>query len=69
MTQITLTPEQTEQLKGAHDTVLVVDATGKVVGELTRIVFSDERIAEAKRRIRTESSGVTTQELLRKLQR
>lgn len=70
MTQISLTPEQTAVLASASGPVVLVDANGNRVGHLaldSEIVFSPERIAEAKRRLETETGGVTTAELLKKL--
>jgi hypothetical protein len=71
MTQIMLTPEQTAQLADAGDVVVVLDASGKQVGQISRVgvVFSAERIAAAKERLGTEQGGVTTAQLLANLQR
>jgi len=71
MTQIMLTPEQTAQLASAEDVVVVVDSSGKQVGQISRkgMVFSAQRIAAAKERLRTEQGGVTTARLLANLQR
>jgi hypothetical protein len=72
MTHITLTSEQTAQLSGTtEDHIVLLDATGKRVGQIRRepsLVFSADRIAEAKQLLRTEAGGVTTAELLVKLQ-
>lgn len=70
MTQITLTAEQTALLTSAVEPVIVLDPAGKRLGQISRqreMVFSPERIAAARQRLRTETGGVTTAELLNKL--
>ena len=72
MTQIVLTPEQTLQLSGvAEDPIVLLDASGKRIGQVTReagVVFAAARIAVAKQRLTSETGGITTADLLAKLQ-
>src|SRR4051812_44983478 len=65
-------PEQTALLSGADGAVLVVDANDRRVGQLgteTGTAFSPERIAAARPRLRSESGGITTAELLARMQK
>jgi hypothetical protein len=71
MTQIVLTPEQSALFRSADDAIVLLDAAGQPLGQISRgssFVFSPSRIAAAKRRMHTESGGITTAELMKKLQ-
>jgi hypothetical protein len=72
MTQIILTAEQSAVLAGAADPVVVLDPAGNRLGQISRekeIVFSPARIAEARQRLRTETGGASTAEVLEKLRK
>lgn len=71
MTRIILTAEQIDLLAKSQGPIVFVDATGRQVAEAQASrkskYFSDERIADAKARLKTDGPGITTAELLAKL--
>jgi len=63
MTRIVLNDEQAAVLNAAHGQVRLCDAEGRVLG-LTQPGFSDEEIAEARRRAASPGVCYTTEEVL-----
>jgi hypothetical protein len=67
MSSIVLTPDQVEVLKRSQTPVTVVDTNGKTLSQIARRWFSEERIADAKRRINEPEPSFTTAEVLEHL--
>ena len=72
MVQITLTPEQSAQLREAESPVKFVDSGGRVLGNLVRQTgetdWSPEELKAAKAAAKNWTGGKTTAELLQSLQ-
>lgn len=74
MIQIVLTPEQISLINSTEGPVVLVDGQGKTVGQVgapqfAPSRFSPERLAAAEARIGKEGPGISTAELLGKLER
>ena len=70
MSQIILNSEQIAVLSQGEGPIVLIDSAGRPIGMATRnagVVFSSDRILEAKRRLQTEGPGITTEKLLEKL--
>jgi hypothetical protein len=67
MVPLTLSNQQLEQLSQAHGSIPFNDEQGRLRGYITFIVGADE-VAEAKRALASNAPGLTTAELLAKLE-
>ena len=67
MTQIVLSDDQAESIRGATGPVQLLDRDGKLLGYITQ-PYSRERIAELKRRAESDGPWHTTAEVLEKLE-
>jgi hypothetical protein len=65
MSQVILTQEQADLIVQSHDAVQLRDPQGNVVGYVNRDVdFTDEEIAEAKRRMKLGGTCYTTEQVI-----
>jgi len=71
MTQIVLTSEQVAQLTDAEAPFVLVNPEGRSVGhvEYAPSCFTPDELAEASARIGKEGLGITTAELLARLEK
>jgi hypothetical protein len=68
MSQIFLSPQQTEMLANSSDPVILCDPSGNVVGYVNREVgFTEEDINEARRRITSNEPGRTSEQVMERL--
>jgi hypothetical protein len=67
MVQLVLTDEQLRVLAEAGYSLPIVDANGRLVGVASPPPFTDEEIAEAKRRLASDQPRYTTAEVIAKL--
>ena len=76
MIRIVLTEEQTEAIMGASEPIDLVDSSGRMLGRMTRelpdsdqtLEMTSEELADLKRRMESPGPGVTTKELIERLQ-
>jgi hypothetical protein len=59
-----LTPEQAQVVAQAQQSVQVCDSNGNVLGHIEPIGFTQEEIAEAKRRLASDQPRYTSQQVL-----
>jgi hypothetical protein len=67
MIQIVLDEQQSAKVAQANDDVQVMDAKGRQVGYLRRIGFSPEEIEEARRRLHSEGTWYTSEQVFQRL--
>ena len=76
MIRIVLTEEQTEAITGVSEPIDLVDSSGRMLGRMTPTLpstdetpdMTPEELAELKQRMLSPGPGVTTKQLLERLQ-
>lgn len=68
MTRVILNDDQARAVRGASDTVELLDQSGVLIGYVAQQAQSSpEEIAEARRRMNSDGPWLTTRELLSRL--